>query len=530
MAHIDRAERENKIIEEIKVLVGAKEKYKLRKFNDPERDRKKHPRQFLRGADSDPESEGEDEDWTPERDAASILRAISDLKKNQEHIPAIVSGTGPSADAFGALKTWLGDAFAANWESVDIVAGMAEGSGLVARKALAAGEPFLFVSRAHMMAYEDALKAPLLGPLARSDRLLQQMPELVLSLLLLQEAADPVSKWRPYIESLPHSFTTPLYFTRRDFAELSGSPALADCLSFLKQSLRIYTYLKPIASQFGIAANRFSWANWAWASSAVVSRQNSIPLVLPGATETSTQLALIPVWDMCNHEPSGEITSFYDVSREGVAAQAVRAFGAGDAIYMNYGPRSNAKLLCFAGFAVDPNPYDTYPITLAVPEEGDELAPARGGMLAKAGIASECTFFLNHEALDPNLMLFARVLTLARSELGLYKGVMEGKRVSLENDLAALALLKATVEELAATAAAAAGDAGTADAAESTGLKRSMALLRSGERALLARSLVLIEDARATLVANADAKRAKKKAKQARKAAGAAAEGEAADE
>ncbi len=43
-------------------------------------------------------------------------------------------------------------------------------------------------------------------------------------------------------------------------------------------------------------ANKFYFKDYLWAMSIVMSRQNEIPI----DTE-STQLALIPVWDMCNH-------------------------------------------------------------------------------------------------------------------------------------------------------------------------------------------------------------------------------------
>lgn len=60
----------------------------------------------------------------------------------------------------------------------------------------------------------------------KKDAMLQHMPNVALSLLLLIERFNPDSFWMPYIQALPQSYTTVLYFKTQELQELKGSPAL----------------------------------------------------------------------------------------------------------------------------------------------------------------------------------------------------------------------------------------------------------------------------------------------------------------
>jgi hypothetical protein len=66
------------------------------------------------------------------------------------------------------------------------------------------------------------------GPLLRKDAMLQQMPNVALSLLLLIEKIKPDSFWKPYIAILPTEYTTVLYFKSVELLEMKGSPSLGE--------------------------------------------------------------------------------------------------------------------------------------------------------------------------------------------------------------------------------------------------------------------------------------------------------------
>ena len=82
---------------------------------------------------------------------------------------------------------------------------------------------------------------------------------------------------------------------------------LSCCLSFsLSLSLSLPPSLSPPALQahgdtsIYLYSVGFYYDDFVWAVSAVMSRQNEIP---HEREETQSKLALIPLWDMCNHWP-----------------------------------------------------------------------------------------------------------------------------------------------------------------------------------------------------------------------------------
>lgn len=91
-----------------------------------------------------------------------------------------------------------------------------------------------------------------------------------------------------------------------------------------------------------------------------MSRQNEIP---SKPDLSSPTLALIPLWDFCNHS-SGKITTFYNVEKSTCDCYAHRSFTALEEFTIFYGSRTNAELLLQQGFVYPNNEHDTYQIRL----------------------------------------------------------------------------------------------------------------------------------------------------------------------
>ena len=104
----------------------------------------------------------------------------------------------------------------------------------------------------------------------------------------------------------------PFHWSLAELEELKGTIAMTDIVKTYKNLLQQYIYLhnkflkviKKIKVNSKIyktqstlfEASKFYFKDYLWAMSIVMSRQNEIPI-----DNESTQLALIPVWDMCNH-------------------------------------------------------------------------------------------------------------------------------------------------------------------------------------------------------------------------------------
>ncbi|KAI0563802.1 histone-lysine N-methyltransferase setd3 [Gracilaria domingensis] len=215
---------------------------------------------------------------------------------------------------------------------------------------------------------------------------LATMPSLSLALYLMYEAANPKSRFRPYIEILPSTFTTPFAnFTPQHFLSLRPSHACDAAVNSLRAQVRNYTYIYRILSSQKapvLSLRVLTFRNFVWALSVVMTRQNALP-----STDPPT-LALVPLWDLCNHEPGHFTTQVQVHTSVTVECRAMRTFDVGEPITIFYGARPNVKLLLFSGFVQPDNAYDTLPVSLKISRE-ELLAPLKARALAKMGIDVE---------------------------------------------------------------------------------------------------------------------------------------------
>uniref|UniRef100_A0ACD5ZNI7 Uncharacterized protein n=1 Tax=Avena sativa TaxID=4498 RepID=A0ACD5ZNI7_AVESA len=263
------------------------------------------------------------------------------------------------------------------------------------------------------------LQDPLVGPRCRAlfeeggvdDRLL-------VMLFLMAERLRPSSLWKPYLDMLPSTFGSSVWFDERDLAELEGT-TLHRATVMQKKSLQtlfddkvkgLVEELLQVDEAGSSIEVRFE--DFLWANSIFWTRALNIPLphsyVFPGsldeqqirsgeilgdsglATQQETGITvrnssgdensesrntesiwvegLVPGIDFCNHNVKALAT--WEVDSAGNAtgipasmylrlAQADKtSVGAGTEIYINYGNKGNEELLYLYGFVVDNNPDD----------------------------------------------------------------------------------------------------------------------------------------------------------------------------
>lgn len=291
------------------------------------------------------------------------------------------------------------------------------GFGLQASRDLKEGEEFLAIPRSLMMTTVSARNSPL-GSLISEDKILQVMPSVVLSLHLLCERRTPDSIWKPYLDILPDTYTTPLYFTLEDLKYLKGSPAYSDCLNQYRNIARQYAYFYKMfqsdsASQNLPIKDLFTYDDYRWAVSTVMTRQNQIP------TQDGSKMtfALIPLWDMCNH-CNGLITTDFNLEKDCSQCFSLRNYKKGDQIFIFYGARSNAELLVNNGFVYLENEHDRMAIKLGI-SKGDSLFTQKSEMLNKCGLLPARTFYLHTGELpvDSDLLVFLRIFQMDEDTL-----------------------------------------------------------------------------------------------------------------
>lgn len=176
-----------------------------------------------------------------------------------------------------------------------------QGLGLKAVSDIKAGELFAAIPRKLMMSAETARSSEL-GPLIMKDNILRVMQNACLVLHVYCEKLKGNSFWKPYLDILPSTYSTTLYFSVEEMQALKGSPAFGEALKLYRNIARQYAYLYQRINQVCPETaklplrNNFTFDDHRWAVSTVITRQNKIPSTTGEAT-----LALIPMWDMCNH-------------------------------------------------------------------------------------------------------------------------------------------------------------------------------------------------------------------------------------
>ncbi|XP_036847529.1 actin-histidine N-methyltransferase isoform X2 [Manis javanica] len=343
-----------------------------------------------------------------------IRSLVEKIRKKQKGLS--VTFDGKREDYFPDLMKWASEN-GASAEGFEMVNFKEEGCGLRATRDIKAEELFLWVPRKLLMTVESA-KNSMLGPLYSQDRILQAMGNITLAFHLLCERADPNSFWQPYIQTLPCEYDTPLYFEEDEVRHLQSTQAVHDVFSQYKNTARQYAYFykviqtHPHANKLPLK-DSFTYEDYRWAVSSVMTRQNQIP------TEDGSRvtLALIPLWDMCNHT-NGLITTGYNLEDDRCECVALQDFRAGEQIYIFYGTRSNAEFVIHSGFFFDNNSHDRVKIKLGV-SKSDRLYAMKAEVLARAGIPTSSVFALHftEPPISAQLLAFLRVFCMTEEEL-----------------------------------------------------------------------------------------------------------------
>ncbi|TRY75681.1 hypothetical protein TCAL_14603 [Tigriopus californicus] len=289
--------------------------------------------------------------------------------------------------------------------------------GLRATRDIAQSELVIAIPRKVIMSVDTARQSEM-GRLIEKDAMLQTMNNVTLALHLLLEKTSPASFWEPYINTLPPSYHTVLYYTEEEFNALKGSPAYLDALKQYKFVARQYAYFYK-KFQSTMLKDYFTFDEYRWAVSTVMTRQNQIP---SGEDPQKVVNALVPFWDMANHE-NGTISTDFDTEGDVVKCMAFRNFKSGEPFRIFYGERNNHDLLVHNGFVFPDNRFNSLQIRLGI-SKNDPLAQDKYDMLSRLVISPQGQFVIGKDAdqpFDQLLLAFLRVMCLqSQDEIDLW--------------------------------------------------------------------------------------------------------------
>jgi len=344
--------------------------------------------------------------------------AIAELVEKVREIESGHSMVRTLPDRGSAMKpfvAWLKD-LGAVINKVEVADFGLQGLGLRVTEAVKEGEEVIKIPSKAMMSVETA-KASSIGSLIERDPLLTSMPNVVLAVHLLIERNSPASIWENYINVLPHSYNTVLYYTTKQMEGLKGSPALEDALKQYKFVARQYAYFYKLFANT-LLKDYLTYDEYRWAASTVMTRQNLVPAK---DGEGNMVNALIPFWDLANHD-QGQVSTDYDPENGVSLCYAHRAFSAGEQFTIFYGVRANCDLLIHNGFVFPDNQDDCLTLRLGVAKT-DALAAPRLALLEQIGVVSG-KFYIRRtaEPIDGKLMAFLRVLQMDEAQLTEWQG------------------------------------------------------------------------------------------------------------
>eukprot|EP00741_Cyanophora_paradoxa_P013494 tig00020693_g13030.t1 len=192
---------------------------------------------------------------------------------------------------------------------------------------------------------------------SRLGRLLEGAPAAavddasVMALHVLCEDADPSSFWRAYLDTLPKTFTTPLFFSEEEIDLLQCPRAMPSARKQQRRLKAAYESCRPLLEDsFPPSHRTFEKFRWAW--SVLFTRAYWLEPDLFGS-----QWGLVPFADALNH-CCEKNDSYYDEDEKAYVCLAGSSFAAGKQVFVNYGPYDNWRLLKWYGFVVPGNPSD----------------------------------------------------------------------------------------------------------------------------------------------------------------------------
>lgn len=257
--------------------------------------------------------------------------------------------------AVAALAAWAAGE-GAWFDPIEIVTAADGNRTARARVDVAAGALLIAVPRALMITDVDVAARPEIAAVKELETMMATRHSTI-GAWLVREAADPASRWRPYLDALPPAY--PWLAAHRAAAEvaaLAGTRALAmivDQVEGCRGDLAFIAELVPDLAEVTLA-------DFAWGRLVAGTRCFRI------ADDDGSVRALVPIADLLDHGRL-DATWRYDAAARRFEVRAARALAAGEEIQTSYGRHDNAVLASTHGIAQPDNPEDEVLVHLPGP-------------------------------------------------------------------------------------------------------------------------------------------------------------------
>ncbi|KAG0174351.1 hypothetical protein DFQ28_006666 [Apophysomyces sp. BC1034] len=309
------------------------------------------------------------------------------------------------------------------------------GRGVVATKDFKEGDILFSIPRKLLLSeYTSKLRK-----LDAMDENLDSMAgwnPLILS-MMYENRAD--SFWKPYLDILPRTFSTPIFWNKEDLKELEGTDVPAkigkpEAEDMFKEE--IASVIKGHPELFDENIHTLDLFHICGSLVMAYSFHDERGVKDKGYELDSDDeeleeelgkdlIAMVPMADMLNHKTGfNNARLFHEADR--LEMKAIISIAKGDQIYNTYGELCNADLLRKYGFIDENNPFDICELDedlvmsiCANKDDDDQLREKKIDFLMGEGILEDCFVLDNDYQIPPELIITAHVLKSSKDEINI---------------------------------------------------------------------------------------------------------------
>ncbi|KAM9201241.1 SET domain-containing protein 4 isoform 2-T3 [Dugong dugon] len=265
------------------------------------------------------------------------------------------------------------------------------------------------------------------------------------SFLVSEKHAGDQSPWKPYLETLPKTYTCPVCLERKVVNLLprplraKAQEQRAHVQEFFTSSRDFFFSLQPLFSEAVESIFTYSAFLWAWCTvntRAVYLRHRQLGCF---SAEPDT-CALAPYLDLLNHSPDVQVkAAFNEQTRcyEIIAASSCRKH---EEVFICYGPHDNHRLLLEYGFVSARNPhacvYVSRDVLVKYLPSTDKQMNKKIAILKDHGFIENLTF--GWDGPSWRLLTALKLLCLEAGEFTCWKKVLLGEIISDTNEKTSL--------------------------------------------------------------------------------------------
>ncbi|KAG5240157.1 hypothetical protein OIU76_013536 [Salix suchowensis] len=336
---------------------------------------------------------------------------------------SITSFQSPQPAAAAAVQTfwqWLSDQDVVSAKTPAKPGLVPQGLGLVAQRDISRNEVVLEIPK-KLWINPDVVAASEIGNACSGLK-----PWVSVALFLIREKFKEDSTWRPYLDVLPESTNSTIFWSEEELAELQGTQLLSTTLGvksylqreFLKVEEEILVPHKQLFTS-PVTLDDFSWAFG-------ILRSRSFSRL------RGQNLVLIPLADLVNHSPDITIEDgVYEIKGAGLfsrdlifSLRSPISLKAGEQVLIQYNLNmSNAELAVDYGFIEAKSDRNMYTLTLQISESdpffGDKLDIAETNGL---GEIADFDIVLGNP-LPPTLLPYLRLVALGGTDVFLLESI-----------------------------------------------------------------------------------------------------------